>query len=111
MCDINIIISIRDKLALPHSSDQGLLSALLSCVNTKDPEKMEEDKLGPPELSNVAWFLSLVVMLLVLRQKAQNEGATAGEYRRGAKSPKIHSLKDGIAWQAWVSDQEGRERR
>ena len=61
---------------------------------------------GSPELSNVAWFLSLVVMLLVvLRQKAQNEG---GEYKRGAKSPKV-SLKDGIAagiaWQAWVSDQ------
>eukprot|EP00435_Cladocopium_sp_Y103_P044562 s264_g12.t1 len=72
-----------------------------------DPEKLEEDTPGSPELSNVAWFLSLVVMLLVvLRQKAQNEGATAGEYKRGAKSPNVHSLKqDGIAWQAWVSDQ------
>ena len=45
------------------------------------------------------------MLLVVLRQKAQNEGAT-GEYKRGAKSPKVHSLKqDGIAWQAWVSDQ------
>ena len=68
-------------------------------------DSLREDKPGP-ELSNVAWFLSLVVMLLVvLRQKAQKEG-TAGEYRRGAKSPKIHTLtQEGIAWQAWVSDQ------
>eukprot|EP00434_Breviolum_minutum_P016901 symbB.v1.2.014912.t1/scaffold1100.1/size328752/2 len=45
------------------------------------------------------------MLLVVLRQKAQKEG-TAGEYRRGAKSPKIHTLKqEGIAWQAWVSDQ------
>lgn len=92
----------------PRSVRIGICTAAV--VFSFHPELMSKDSLRDekpgPELSNVAWFLSLVVMLLVvLRQKAQKEG-TAGEYRRGAKSPKIHTLKqEGIAWQAWVSDQ------
>ena len=48
----------------------------------------------------MAWFLSLVVMLLVVLRRTK-EGAS--EYRRGGKSSS--KLHEGIAWQAWVSDQ------
>ncbi|CAK9080087.1 Hypothetical protein (Fragment) [Durusdinium trenchii] len=65
-----------------------------------DEESNGEERGSQPELANVAWFLSLVVMLLVVLRRTK-EGAS--EYRRGGKSSS--KLHEGIAWQAWVSDQ------
>ncbi|CAJ1440078.1 unnamed protein product [Effrenium voratum] len=52
------------------------------------------DEDAPPELANVAWFLSLVVMLLVVLHLRAT--APPGEYKRG---------QEGLALRSWVSEQ------